>query len=181
SSFSNSFFGTGAGRDNVTGSLNAFFGAATGIFNTGENNAFFGGQAGISNTTGSGNTIVGTNANVGANNLTNATAIGNLAAVTQSNSLVLGSINRTNNATADTNVGIGTTAPLGRLDVRGDILLGLSAAPLVVPGTANSLFVANDGGDIQNSLRIDGAGNNLFLVARSDAGATAGPGIIFRT
>ena len=57
-------------------------------------------------------------ADVGADNLTNATAIGANAIVSTSNSLVLGSINGVNGATADTNVGIGTTAPQTRLQVR---------------------------------------------------------------
>jgi hypothetical protein len=49
--------------------------------------------------------------------LTNTTAIGANANVTQANSLVLGSINGVNGATADTNVGIGTTAPQSKLQV----------------------------------------------------------------
>jgi hypothetical protein len=45
--------------------------------------------------------------------------------VTQSNSLVLGSINTVNGASADTSVGIGTTAPKTKLHMEGgDILLG---------------------------------------------------------
>lgn len=39
--------------------------------------------------------------------------------MTQSNSLVLGSINGVNGANANTNVGIGTTAPHYALDVHG--------------------------------------------------------------
>jgi len=58
-------------------------------------------------------------ANVGSNNLTNATAIGAQAYVTQNNTLVLGSINGVNGATANTNVGIGTTAPDNLLSVNG--------------------------------------------------------------
>jgi hypothetical protein len=51
--------------------------------------------------------------------LSNTTAIGANAQVTASNSLVLGSINGVNGATADTLVGIGTTAPAAKLDVHG--------------------------------------------------------------
>jgi hypothetical protein len=47
----------------------------------------------------------------------NATAIGANAQVGASNSMVLGSINGVNGATASTNVGIGTTTPLTTLDV----------------------------------------------------------------
>ncbi|MBL0358383.1 MAG: tail fiber domain-containing protein [Chitinophagaceae bacterium] len=47
----------------------------------------------------------------------NATAIGYRAVVAQDNSLVLGSINGINGATADTRIGIGTTAPTQKLHV----------------------------------------------------------------
>jgi hypothetical protein len=131
---SNSFFGSGAGGSNTTGSFNSFFGQqagnnTTGCCNsffgdmagqantTGTDNTFFGRKAGDSNTTGTENTIIGLIADVGSNNLTNATAIGSRAMVSQSNSLVLGSINGVNTATADTSVGIGTTAPRGGLEV----------------------------------------------------------------
>ena len=49
-------------------------------------------------------------------NLTNAAAVGAYAQVSQNNSIVMGSINGVNNATADTLVGIGTTAPKAKLD-----------------------------------------------------------------
>ncbi len=122
--FQNSFVGANAGASNTTGGNNSFFGQASGFSNTdgGENsfvgftsgfsntlgngNSFFGRGAGASNTTGSSNTIVGYFANVGANNLTNATALGAGALVSQSNSLVLGN---------NVNVGIGTAAPMSRL------------------------------------------------------------------
>jgi hypothetical protein len=115
----NTFFGASAGEANTTGGYNAFFGWAAGHLNTGYYNAFFGTSAGQANTTGSANTIIGNGANLGSNNLGNATALGALARVDQSNALVLGSINGVNNATADTNVGIGTTTPGFRLDVVG--------------------------------------------------------------
>ena len=50
--------------------------------------------------------------------LTNATAIGSNAMVSQSNSLVLGSINGTNGSLVNTAVGIGTTSPSYPLDVQ---------------------------------------------------------------
>jgi len=119
----NSFFGVGAGYDN-TGDYNSFFGAGAGGQNTlGTSNTFVGDIAGQSNTTGSYNTAIGVVADVGSGNLTNATAIGANAAVGQSNSLVLGSINGVNGATADTNVGIGTTSPIERLHVGGNAYL----------------------------------------------------------
>lgn len=53
--------------------------------------------------------------------LFNATAIGARAEVGSSNSMVLGSINGVNGATTDVNVGIGTTTPLERLHIVGNI------------------------------------------------------------
>ena len=107
----NSFFGVSAGGSNISGMSNSFFGKNAGISTTAGNNSFFGAGAGFGNTVGSNNTLIGFSANVGGVNPSNATAIGANALVTQSNSLVLGSINGVNGATANTMVGIGTTSP----------------------------------------------------------------------
>ncbi|HEV8368288.1 MAG TPA: tail fiber domain-containing protein [Pyrinomonadaceae bacterium] len=123
----NSFFGKSAGQYNTTGAGNSFFGEGVGFNNTtGAGNSFFGLGSGSGNTTGQGNTMIGFRAG-GAGNLTFATAIGALSLVSQNNSLVLGAINGVNGATADTNVGIGTTAPTQRLHIQvngGNILFG---------------------------------------------------------
>ena len=134
---SNSFFGANAGDSNTSGNANSFFGLNAGQFSTGDSNSFFGFFAGRNNTTGNSNTFVGVFSGLtntiesnntligdhadGAIGVTNATAIGFRAKVTQSNSLILGSINTVNSATADTNVGIGTTAPTERLEVVGNV------------------------------------------------------------
>jgi hypothetical protein len=113
---SNSMFGNAAGQNNI-GDRNSFFGEGAGSSNTsGIGNSFFGQSAGNSNTTGGNNTIIGVGSDVGSPGLTNATAIGARAMVTQSNSLVLGGITGVD-AGQDTNVGIGTTAPARRLHV----------------------------------------------------------------
>lgn len=138
----NAFFGWDAGRQNSTGTENSFFGLSAGDLNdTGSNNAFYGSLAGEFNKDGGNNTFVGTNsgrANTSQSNNTfigsnagvlggsppccnNATAIGANAVVLQDNSLVLGSINGLNGATADTSVGIGTAKPTSRLTVAGVI------------------------------------------------------------
>jgi hypothetical protein len=114
----NTFSGFASGSNNETGRLNSFFGNFAGGANTtGEGNSFFGDRAGFDNVTGNNLTSIGRFAAIGANNLTNATAVGAFSQVTQGNSLVLGSINGVNFATASTNVGIGTTAPKTKLHV----------------------------------------------------------------
>src|SRR2546429_735901 len=87
--YNNSFFGYHAGFPNSISNNNTFFGRGAGGQNVGSQNSFFGLDAGGSNTVGRDNTIIGSGADVGANGLTNATAIGSSARVDQSNSLVL--------------------------------------------------------------------------------------------
>jgi hypothetical protein len=119
----NIFVGATAGASNSTGTGNSYFGALAGAGNTtGNSNSAFGNGAGLNNTGGSNNAFFGAGAN-NSGNTTNSAAIGFRAFVTQSNSLVLGSINGVNNANSDTNVGIGTTAPTERLHVVGNILV----------------------------------------------------------
>jgi len=117
--FSNAFFGSLAGRDNTSGARNSFFGNNAGLSNTtGQDNSFFGIGAGSTNTSGSGNSFFGVSAG-SIDGLTNATALGGRAFVSRSNSLVLGSINGINGATANTFVGIGTVAPTAKLMIAG--------------------------------------------------------------
>ncbi|MCP4322360.1 MAG: hypothetical protein GY787_11030, partial [Alteromonadales bacterium] len=130
----NTGIGHQALEDNVEGIFNTAVGygslmdnlddynTAVGVFSlfsntTGEENTGVGRRALQTNITGNKNTGLGAFADVESVNLTNATAIGAYAYVTQSNSLILGSINGVNSATADTKVGIGTTAPNYDLDV----------------------------------------------------------------
>ena len=133
----NAFFGSQAGEKNVFGSGNSFFGTRAGQLTVGfGSNSFFGSRAGNNNTTGQRNSFFGVSAGLGSitgndnsffgglanstDGLTNATAIGYQTMVTQSNSLVLGSINGTNGASANTRVGIGIPNPIARLTVAGD-------------------------------------------------------------
>ena len=134
----NSSFGhrSGEGLWNSNGSLNSFFGTGSGFSNSsGSSNMFAGHDAGSANSTGSFNTTIGENADLGAGNLTNATAIGSKSFVTQNNSLVLGSINGVNGATADTNVGIGTTTPASKLHVNGTVRVTNGAVYITNPNT----------------------------------------------
>lgn len=125
----NTFLGRNAGATNVLGSGNTFVGADAGKNNTGGGNVFAGNAAGFNNISGSDNVFIGTgagntntgggnniligkNANVLNPNQTNSTAIGTGAIVDCNDCLVLG-----NNA----KVGIGTSEPMERLHVVGNI------------------------------------------------------------
>ncbi len=173
----NSFFGRIAGFRNTSGSANAFFGVEAGDFNTmGTGNSAFGAFAGLSNTTENFNTFVGYFSN-GAAGITNATAVGSRASVTQSNTLVLGSINGQNGATADTNVGIGKTNPTAKLDVVGNINTTTqynigSSRVLSVTGTGN-LFTGVGAGSVSTGS------NNSFFGASAGQANTTGSGNTF--
>ncbi|MGA2860056.1 MAG: tail fiber domain-containing protein [Candidatus Sulfotelmatobacter sp.] len=123
------------GGDNTASGQQALYFNTTGNYNTAN-----GMTALFSNTTGNYNTALGFGADVGANNLTNATAIGAFALVAQSNSLVLGSIYGVNNCSsvngcASTSVGIGTTAPISALDVdSGSIHIGTIGSSFAAQG-----------------------------------------------
>ncbi len=107
---------------NTTGFYNAAVGSLALNKNSGGSyNSALGQQTLSANTTGNYNSAIGYNAGPDASHpsLINSTAIGSFSQVTQSNSLVLGSINGVNGSNADTLVGIGTTAPTAKLDVHG--------------------------------------------------------------
>jgi hypothetical protein len=170
---SNSFFGGYAGSANTTGTYNSFFGRNAGVNNTtGDYNSFFGLTAGLANTVENYNTFVGYSAdlNPGAdpatNPVTNATAIGHLAYVAQSNSLVLGSIAGVHGATSNVNVGIGTPAPARQLHLKGD----------------NAVFRMDRTVDTASFMlvRTDVSGNPLktFVVGTNATGANAGQFVI---
>jgi hypothetical protein len=164
----NALFGYLTGQQ-VAGDGNAFFGSFSGVLHTdGDHNAFFGHSTGQNNTTGSENTFIGYQAGPpdGAGDLSNATAIGSKSQVTQSNSLVLGSINGVNDATADTHVGIGTTAPLAPLHIQTSDL-GVSAAML---GSNTDLVI--ESADSQFRLISNGGGTSgsAIILAEVDGG-----------
>jgi hypothetical protein len=155
--FGNSFFGNFAGAHNSSGSFNSFFGLAAGDANTtGRENTFVGNGAGITNISGNGNTFVGAGTGSsttdsfntfvgflanGTHGITNASAIGSNALVTQSNSIVLGN---------NVNVGIGTTAPQTKLHVQGgNILIGSAGQGIILKspnGTTCRLLTIDDNG-----------------------------------
>ncbi|GAB3902186.1 TMF family protein [Spirosoma agri] len=123
----NMFLGQQAGGSNTSGNYNLFVGNSSGsVTSTGSGNTAIGDGSLLQNSTGTQNTAIGQYAGVGSSgsenvfigsladvsssglNLTNATAIGARARVSQSNSIVLG---------ANANVGIGTSAPANKLEI----------------------------------------------------------------
>jgi hypothetical protein len=172
---------------NTTGAYNAGIGAAALDFNTtGSNNTAVGFNAGylydLSNLTGSYNTALGNGAGFSTGTLTNATAIGAQAEVSESNAMVLGEIYGVGNATASTNVGIGTTAPASTLDVEGNVAAGI--APIVwlkndatlSQGTGNAVdirFTPDSGGAV--------ATPNAYIRAQEDGDGHYGTSVQFGT
>src|SRR5690554_874638 len=133
--------GKGSLDENTTGLLNTAIGSHTLTSNTSGSRNTALGRYGISASTISDNntsvgygamrdftstTSAGLNTALGymtavEDDLINATAVGSYAMVEQNNSMVLGSIDGVNNATANTRVGIGTTTPNHLLDVNGSV------------------------------------------------------------
>jgi hypothetical protein len=113
----NVFVGFQAGSATETGIRNVAVGSGALSQNiNGSSNTALGSNAMSTLTTGDYNTAIGYGAEVG-DGLTNATAIGAFAFAGQSNTVVIGSIQGVNGATATANVGIGTTTPMNRLHV----------------------------------------------------------------
>ena len=136
----NNAFGTYTLYENISGTYNSGFGHRA-LYNnfTGKYNTAIGHNTLYYNMFGSYNTALGSGAGVGHGDITNATAIGANALVSQSNSLVLG-----NNA----NVGIGTPIPdtTAMLDIKsnnkGILIPRLSAAERSsIPTPATGLLV----------------------------------------
>jgi len=151
---------TASGVDALVGNTVAFGNTASGFsalyYNTtGSNNTAVGTYAGnttnMATTTGSLNTFVGFSANSGTQtNLTNSTAIGANAQVTASNALVLGSINGVNRATANANVGIGTTSP--------DAQLNLAGGSWDLTNTEGDFKIGNDTYRLKMGIALGGGG-----------------------
>ena len=169
----NTVVGDGGLQGSSTGSSNTAIGWSTMYYNSsGYNNVAVGEKALNANVTGSGNVGIGYLANVTSGALTNATAIGNRAYVGQSNSLVLGSINGVNGATASTKVGIGTTTPNYPLTIKTNGIGftqtsadGLTQIGTYVGGTGaflqtntdHPLRFATNNGSVQMSLYTNGS------------------------
>ncbi len=136
----NVFVGSLAGRFNTTGAVNTYFGHQSGdSASTGNFNTSIGASALSRNKKGNNNSAIGYDANVASDSLVNATAIGSLAFIDTSNALVLGSISGINNATANTNVSIGTTKPKAALHIN----RGNAGFTATIPTNRNLLIEDN--------------------------------------
>jgi len=167
-----------SGSDNVALGYAALYYNSTGIQNTasgtyalfstttGSGNTAFGKNALYNNATGSNNSALGYYADVTSPDLTNATAIGYNAKVASSNSLVLGGTGGD-----AVNVGIGTTAPINKLDVAGGFVVGSGYAGINTAPTNGALFQGNVGiGKTSASAILDVNGDAVIN------GLTAGRG-----
>ncbi|MFT3750368.1 MAG: hypothetical protein QM768_18780 [Agriterribacter sp.] len=158
-----------------TSSLNVAVGSkALGKTTIGSGNSALGYRALRTNITGSKNTSVGYFADVLSSGLSNATAIGAYAQVHTSNSLVLGSVNGINGATATVNVGIGTNAPTERLHVVGNQLLD---GNLTFATGAESIQFANPGATPAPMMYMFTSGTvntNRMVIAHSPSFPTWG-------
>jgi len=165
--------GAGALYSNTEGAYNSASGYvalqlnSTGLYNT-ASGAYAGFVADHSYITGSGNTFIGFSSEMSTGTLNNATAIGADAEVAANNAMVLGSINGVNAATADTNVGIGTTAPAYPLTVVGNsTYIPVAVSSPSTFGTWMTLANTSTGGATWNILSAaggnsEGAGNLVF-------------------
>jgi len=154
-----------------TGGLNSALGNYALQFNTtGVQNTAVGLLALDYNTTGSNNSALGYLAGTDTlTNLSNATAIGAFADVTASNSMVLGSIANVNSSSADTNVGIGITAPKAKLHL-GSPSGGASTTSFRVEGPSKSgtgAFAVSFGGWGDFGIDAPGIVNGRFVVKES--------------
>src|SRR5580658_7533182 len=176
----NAAIGSQALANNTTGTFNTASGLnALTLNTTGSSNTASGDDALQLNTTGSGNTAIGSNAGftsdvsrmtanfdtfVGANSyastgtLTNVTAIGSYALVSENDALVLGCVRGQNNCPGAVDVGIGTTAPGATLDVH-DSGYGFPATISATSSATNNAVQGN------NTATSGNANGGLFITS----------------
>jgi len=139
SGFGNSSFGYVSLYENTNGIYNTAAGSYALLYNsTGSSNTAVGFEALDSNTSGSNNTAVGEQAgpDLRSQNLSNSTAIGAGATVSQSDSLVLGQTTAGSPGASHVNVGIGTAIPATTMEI------SVSAPNTLGP----TLLLSNPGG-----------------------------------
>jgi hypothetical protein len=155
-SSSNVGIGELAFLDFTSGSFNTSIGGASGVLMTsGNQNVFIGYGSGLSASgTANGLLMIGSSAKASPN-ISNATALGNSAQVTASNSLVLGGVGP--NAV---NVGIGTTAPTQKLHLVNAHIRSEQTTPpvvnLLVANGLTSVELAPNASDIRGNIILRG-------------------------
>ena len=157
---------TSSGNESLTHNTTGFGNTAYGFWglhsnDTGYYNTAIGHSAGytststFANVSGSSNTFVGAFSGPGTSTqLNNATAIGNSAAVSESNALVLGSIAGINNAASSVNVGIGTTAPTTTFQVAGGDMSTTTAGKGLIVKSPDGTKCARIGIDNGGALSV---------------------------
>jgi len=150
----------------TNGFNNTAIGSQAGILMTsGDQNVFIGFGSGLTASgTGTGLMLMGNSAKASPN-LSNATALGNSATVTASNSLVLGGVGST-----AVNVGIGTTAPTQKLHVvDGHIRSEQTIPPVVNLLLANGLTsvgLAPNASDIRGNIILRGTTADIITYSK---------------
>jgi hypothetical protein len=145
---------------------NTAIGSGSGVLITsGDQNVLIGFGSGLTASgTGTGLLLIGSSAKASPN-ISNATALGNSAQVTASNSLVLGGVGSTS-----VNVGIGTTAPTQKLHVvDGHIRSEQTIQPMVNLLVANGLIGVNlapNASDIRGNIILRGTTADIITYSR---------------
>jgi len=152
-------YSNGTGYQNTATGVGALYYNTTGAYNT-ASGIKAGAPPDLSPGTGSGDTFLGAFATMSTGSLNNATAIGANALVSESNALVLGSVNGVNGATASTNVGIGTTQPSSQLEVHGAVSDVVNSGNVLYPAVAAYGFSAPSGSGLYSAAAISANGGN---------------------
>tara|TARA_B110000046_G_C13001826_1_gene402529 strand:- start:229 stop:2169 length:1941 start_codon:yes stop_codon:yes gene_type:complete len=131
-------------------------------------------DAGDTNTTGTNNTLIGYNADLSSNNLTNATAIGANATVNTSNKIKLGNSNVTNVETAGSITAGAITIP-NTDGTSGQVLVtdGSGTLSWSTPSSGSTTYSVGDmvqGGKV---FWVDSTGQHGLVVALEDAGGSS--------
>jgi hypothetical protein len=166
SSGSNVGIGELAFLDFLSGAFNTSIGGASGVLMTsGNQNVFIGYGSGLTASgTGTGLMLMGNSAKASPN-ISNATALGNSAIVTASNSLVLGGVGSTS-----VNVGIGTSAPTQKLHVVDGHIRSEQTIPpvvnLVVANGLTSVGLAPNASDIRGNIILRGTTADIITYSK---------------
>jgi hypothetical protein len=152
--------------DFLSGAFNTSIGGASGVLMTsGNQNVFIGYGSGLTASgTGTGLMLMGNSAKASPN-ISNATALGNSAIVTASNSLVLGGVGSTS-----VNVGIGTTAPTQKLHVVDGHIRSEQTIPpvvnLLVANGLTSVGLAPNASDIRGNIILRGTTADIITYSK---------------